>query len=62
MLIRIQGSNFVAGVVFDDGVAVKAAPIVKWAVGLNEDQLRSELNRRGLKASYVRTLTRAEID
>ena len=63
MLIRIQGSNFVAGVVFDeDGYAVKAAPIVKWAVGMTADQLREELRRRKLNATYVRTLTRTEIE
>jgi hypothetical protein len=65
MLIRITGENppFVAGVVFgDDERVVKVAPIVKWAKGLDHDQLRAEIRKRGLKAAYVKTLTAQEIE
>jgi len=65
MLIRITGEDppFVAGVVFgDDGRVVKFAPIVKWAKGLDHDQLRAEIRKRGLKAAYVKTLTAQEIE
>ena len=64
MLIRVTGPNFpAAGVVLDgqdDEVRV-AAPSVRWAVGLNARQLRAELERRGLTATLVRTLTRPEL-
>lgn len=66
MLIRIKGpgpNGFVAGVVFnDDGKVYRFAPIVKWAEGLTHDQLRVEIQRRGLTAAYVRTLTLPEIE
>lgn len=65
MLVRITGDNppFVAGVVFDeDGYVHRFAPIVKWANGLSADALRAELDRRGLKATLVRTLIKAEIE
>ena len=62
MLIRIIGPNFVADAIFDEDERVgKAAPIIKWALGLSPDEMLAELQRRGLKATYVRTLTRAEI-
>jgi hypothetical protein len=62
MLIRVIGPNFVAGIVFDeDGRVHRTADIVKWAKGMTEDELRGELRRRGLTATRVRTLTRAEI-
>lgn len=62
MLVRITGPNFVAGVVFDDndGRVRVAAPILKWALNLDETDFRAELKRRGLTATLVRTLTRAE--
>jgi hypothetical protein len=65
MLIRITGHNppFVAGVVFDDsGTVHRFAPIVQWAKGLDEDQLRAEIKQRGLTATMVRTLTAQEIE
>jgi hypothetical protein len=63
MLIRITGPNFVAGVVFDDsGQVHRYAPIVAWAKGLNHDQLRAAIRQRGLKATYVRTLTANEME
>jgi hypothetical protein len=62
MLIRVIGSNFVAGIVLEDDVVVKAAPIVKWAHGLETQELRLALQRRNLKATIVRTLTKAEIE
>jgi hypothetical protein len=65
MLIRITGHDppFVAGVVFDDsGTVHRFAPIVKWAKGLDEDQLRAEIKQRGLTATMVRTLTAQEIE
>ncbi len=63
MLVRVTGNNppFVAGVVFDeDGLVRVAAPIVKWAIDMDETTFRAELKRRGYTATLVRTLTRAE--
>jgi len=62
MLLRVTGPDFVGGLVLDDdGMVHLAAPILKWAIGLQADSLRVELARRGLKATMVRTLTRPEI-
>ena len=64
MLVRVIGPNSAAaGLVFgtDTGLVRVTAPILRWAMGMNEEQLRVALRRKGLKASYVRTLTRAEI-
>ena len=63
MLVRVTGYNppFVAGVVFDeDGLVRVAAPILKWAIDMDEATFRAELKRRGLTATLVKTLTRAE--
>ncbi len=63
MLIRITGSDFVAGVVFDEDERVhRFAPKVAWAKGMTPDELRAEIQRRGLTATMVRTLTSQEID
>jgi hypothetical protein len=63
MLIRITGSDFVAGVVFDEDERVhRFAPKVAWAKGMTPDELRAEIERRGLKATMVRTLTKQEIE
>jgi hypothetical protein len=62
MLIRVTGPDFVAGLVFgEDDMVRLAAPVLRWAIGLPADELRAELERRGLKAKLVRTLTRPEI-
>jgi hypothetical protein len=57
VLIHVIGPNFVAGVVLDaEGEAVcKAAPILKWTLGLSRDELSAALRGRGLKATMVRT-------
>jgi hypothetical protein len=63
MLVRVTGNDppFVAGVVFDENGLVRvAAPILKWAIDMDEKTFRAELTRRGLTATLVRTLTRAE--
>lgn len=65
MLVRVTGTNppFVAGLVFgiDNERVMVCAPILRWARGMTEEQLRKELKRRNLKASYVRTLTGKEM-
>jgi hypothetical protein len=62
MLIRVTGPYFVAGLVIDEDDCVRiAAPVLKWAKGLNQEQLRAELARRELTATIVRTLTESEI-
>jgi hypothetical protein len=62
MLVRVVGPNFVAGLVLDEDNMVRvSAPILRWAIGLSEQSLRTELNRRGYKAFLVRTLKRVEL-
>jgi hypothetical protein len=64
MLIRVLGENppFTAGCILEDDVVVKAAPILRWTMGMSAERLRAEIRRRGLRAHYVRTLTRSEAE
>jgi hypothetical protein len=64
MLVRVlRGPNQDdAGIVFgDSGRVMVTAPVLRWAYGMTEEQLRKELKRRKMTASYVRTLTRKEM-
>jgi hypothetical protein len=43
VLVRVTGPGFTAGLVFgQDHRVVKAAPILRWVVGLTSDELRAE--------------------
>lgn len=39
-LIRIEGPDFVAGLILCDGICVKAAPVIRWTVGKRAEDLR----------------------
>lgn len=39
-LIRIEGPDFVAGLVLRDGVCIRAAPVIGWCVGQSADALK----------------------
>ena len=39
------------------GRCVRAAPILKWCVGMGRDDLRAEFERRGYRATVVRRIS-----
>lgn len=52
-LVRVSAPHFVAGLVTDGERCTVAAPIMKWAVGKTEDELRSYFTRKGWRAGLV---------
>lgn len=53
VLVQVRAAHFVAGIVFVDGVARRAAPILRWAVGMTEADARHAFRTRGYKAFVV---------
>lgn len=51
-LARITAPHFVAGVIID-GVVVKAAPIVRWAMGLDANELTRRVTRQGWGIEFL---------
>ena len=54
ILVRVVAPHFVAGVAIQDGVVVKAAPIMRYAIGWTGVRLRTYIKRKGWTASIVR--------
>lgn len=61
MLVRVVSSYFVAGLIFEHGYVVQAAPILKWmgpqrghAKGMSESGVREYIKHRGWKATIVK--------
>jgi hypothetical protein len=52
-LYRVVAPNFVAGVVAKDGRVVKAAPILRWALGKPLEELRNGAEARGGTVTIV---------
>lgn len=51
-LVRIVAPHFVAG--FEtDGIARRAAPIIKYLIGKTNDEARAYIESKGWKASVV---------
>jgi hypothetical protein len=60
MLVRVEAPHFVAGIVLDHHErCISAAPILRWAIGLDRLALREEFARRGWKATVVKSLRKA---
>jgi hypothetical protein len=53
MLIAVNAPHFYAGVIVEDGVVVRAAPILKWCVGWQRDRLALYFKRKGWKAIII---------
>ena len=57
-LVRVTAGHFCAGLEIDaTGRCVRAAPILKWCVGMGRDDLRAEFERRGYRATVVRRIS-----
>ena len=54
LLVRVLAPHFCAGLVMRDGRCVEAAPILRWAVGRDRDQLRTQFAQRGWQAQIVK--------
>jgi hypothetical protein len=46
-LYRVVTDNFVAGLVVKEGQVVRAAPILRWAIGKPVDELRRQIEQSG---------------
>jgi hypothetical protein len=53
MLVAVDAPHFYAGLIMKDGVCVKAAPILQWAVGKPRAFLSAYFKRKGWKAQIV---------
>ena len=53
ILVRVVALHFVAGLVLENDVVTRAAPILKWAKGKHRDWLRGYFQKKGWKASVV---------
>ena len=40
-VIQVDTGYFCAGIVFENGVCIDAAPILKWAIGKREQDIKS---------------------
>jgi hypothetical protein len=52
-LMRVEAPHFVAGYLVRSGRVVFAAPILKWAVGKTDAEVRAYCARKGWKADVV---------
>jgi hypothetical protein len=52
-LVRVVAPHFVAGMLVDGDRVVRAAPILKWAIGKNRDFLRTYFRNKGWKATIL---------
>ncbi len=52
-LVQVTALHFCAALVIREGVCVRAAPILKWAIGWKEPELRIYFKRKGWKAIRV---------
>lgn len=55
--VRIVAPHFVAGMEFAHGKCTEAAPILAWAKGKSEDELRTYFRQKGWQASVINPQT-----
>ena len=53
MLGRITAPHFVAGVVLEDDVVVRAAPIIKYMRGWNSARIKSYTRKKGWWYEFI---------
>ena len=53
-LVRVEAPHFVAALVTDGCHCKEAAPILGWAIGKTEDELRAYFVRKNWRASVMR--------
>lgn len=56
-LVRVVAPHFVAGIEFARGKVSEAAPILAWAKGKSEDEMRAYFKRKGWRASVINAQT-----
>ena len=56
-LIRISSTYFVAGLILDNGIVIKSAPIIKYMIGWSEDKVNSYIIKKGWKKDIIETNT-----
>lgn len=49
--MAVDAPHFYAGIVFDGDVVVRAAPILKWAIGKRRDWLNNYFQQKGWKTT-----------
>jgi hypothetical protein len=56
--VRVVAPHFVAGLdIGVNGRCIEAAPILAWAIGKTEDELRAYFRRKGWTASIIKPQT-----
>lgn len=53
MLVQVDAPHFCAGIILEDDVVVRAAPILKWAVGWQRNDLRRYFERKQWKTKVI---------
>lgn len=53
LLLRITTPYFVAGAVWEGGRCVRAAPIIKWLIGMAPAEAKAQLVRRGYQWEWM---------
>lgn len=53
VLVRVVAPHFVAGLIMTAGRCTEAAPILKYAIGKERDELRRYFTSKGWKATIV---------
>jgi hypothetical protein len=51
--VRVVAPHFVAGIEFARGKCTEAAPILAWAKGKTEAEMRAYFKRKGWRASVI---------
>lgn len=54
-LYQVATSSYVAGIMVQDGRVVKAAPILRWAIGRTLEELRGRVGKQGGTVVVVST-------
>lgn len=52
-LVRVTAPHFCAGLILKEGRCTRAAPILKWAVGMERDKLRKIFYDRKWQAMII---------
>ena len=53
MMLRILTPYFTAGCDMEDGVCVRAAPILSWAVGNSDREIMAYCSRKGWRVEEI---------
>jgi hypothetical protein len=53
MLVAVDAPHFYAGIVLENEVVIRAAPILKWTIGKRRDWLSQYFKQKGWKATVI---------